>query len=59
MGTLVLGNVKEIYLSSELKDCEWQKGIPPEVMNNVGRMGGDFYAKTTDVFQLARATVNK
>lgn len=59
VGTLVLGNVKEIYLSSELKDCEWQKGIPPEIMNNVGRMGGDFYAKTTDVFQLARATVNK
>ncbi|MDH3257619.1 MAG: flavin reductase family protein [Nitrospinota bacterium] len=59
VGTLVLGNVKEIYLSSELKNYEWQKGIPPEVMNNVGRMGGDFYAKTTDVFQLARATVNK
>ena len=59
VGTLVLGNVKEIYLSNDLKDCEWQKGIPPEVMNNVGRMGGDFYAKTTDVFQLARATVNK
>lgn len=59
VGTLVLGNVKEIYLSDALKDCEWQKGIPPEIMNNVGRMGADFYAKTTDVFQLARATVNK
>lgn len=59
VGTLVLGNVKGIYLSSKLKDCEWQKGISPELMNNVGRMGGDFYAKTTDVFQLARATVNK
>ena len=59
VGTLVLGNVKEIYLSTELKDCEWQKGIPPEVMNNVGRMGGDFYTKTTDIFQMARATVDK
>lgn len=59
VGTLVLGNVMEIHLSNELKDYEWQKGIPPEVMNNVGRMGEDFYAKTTDVFQLARATVNK
>lgn len=59
VGTLVLGNVKEIFLSSALKDCEWQKGIPPEVMNNVGRMGADFYARTTDVFQMARATVNK
>jgi hypothetical protein len=59
VGTLVLGNVMEIYLSSELKDYEWQKGIPPEVMNNVGRMGGDFYTKTTDIFQMARATVDK
>ncbi len=59
VGTLVLGNVKEIYLSAGLKDCEWQKGIPPELMDNVGRMGEDFYTKTTDVFQMARATVNK
>lgn len=59
VGTLVLGNVKEIYLSTRLKDCEWQKGILPELMNNVGRMGGDFYTKTTDIFQMARATVNK
>ncbi len=59
VGTLVLGNVKEIYLSNALKDCEWQKGLPPETMNNVGRMGGDFYTKTTDIFQMARATVDK
>ncbi len=59
VGTLVLGNVKEIYLSAGLKDCEWQKGIPPKLMDNVGRMGEDFYTKTTDVFQMARATVNK
>ena len=59
VGTLVLGNVKEIYLSTRLKDCEWQKGILPELMNNVGRMGGDFYTKTTDIFQMARAAVNK
>lgn len=59
VGTLVLGNVKEIFLSVQLKDSEWQKGIAPERMNNVGRMGADFYTKTTDVFQMARATVNK
>ena len=59
VGTLVLGNVKEIFLSVQLKDSEWQKGISPERMNNVGRMGADFYTKTTDVFQMARATVNK
>ncbi len=59
VGTLVLGNVKEIYLSAGLKDIEWQKGIPPELLDNVGRMGEDFYTKTTDVFQMARATLKK
>jgi len=59
VGTLVLGNVKQIFLSVQLKDIEWQKGISPQRMNNVGRMGADFYSKTTDVFQMARATVNK
>lgn len=59
VGTLVLGNVKHIHLSTQLKDIEWQKGIPPKHMNNVGRMGADFYAKTSDVFELPRATVNK
>ena len=57
VGTLVLGNVKTIHLSRQLKDLDWQKGIAPEVMNNIGRMGADFYAKTSDVFQLPRATV--
>ncbi|WP_454062171.1 flavin reductase family protein [Candidatus Nitrospira salsa] len=59
VGTLVLGNVKHIHLSTRLKNIEWQKGISPERMNNVGRMGADFYAKTSDVFELPRATVNK
>jgi len=59
VGTLVLGNVKHIYLSTQLKDIEWKKGIAPELMDNVGRMGADFYAKTSDVFQMPRATVNK
>ncbi len=59
VGTLVLGNVKTIHLSAELKDCEWQKGISPRFMDNIGRMGGDFYAKTSEVFQMPRATVNK
>ncbi len=59
VGTLVLGNVKHIHLSIQLKDIEWQKGISPEHMGNVGRMGADFYAKTSDVFQMPRATVNK
>ncbi len=59
VGTLVLGNVKQIHLSTQLKNIEWQKGIAPELMDNVGRMGADFYAKTSDVFQLPRATVNK
>ena len=59
VGTLVLGNVINIYLSTHLKNIEWQNGISPERMSNVGRMGGDLYAKTSDVFQMPRATVNK
>lgn len=59
VGTLVLGNVKEISLSKKLTDGDWRKGIAPEIMNNVGRMGADYYAKTTDLFQMARPTVNK
>ena len=59
VGTLVLGNVREIHIASAWNDVEWQKGLPPERMNNVGRMGADYYARTSDLFQLARATVNK
>jgi len=59
VGTLVLGAVREIHLSDALKDVEWQKGIPPEIMNNVGRMGADYYTKTTDLFRLERPTVRK
>ena len=59
VGTLVLGNVITIHLSTQWKDIEWKKGISPERMNNVGRMGGDFYTKTSDVFQMPRATINK
>jgi len=59
VGTLVLGNVIIIHLSTQLNDIEWKKGISPERMNNVGRMGGDFYTKTSDVFQMPRATINK
>ena len=59
VGTLVLGNVKKIHLSTQLKHIEWKNGIAPEIMDNVGRMGGDFYTKTSDVFQMPRATVNK
>ena len=59
VGTLVLGNVKEILLSKKLADADWRKGIPPEIMNNVGRMGADHYTKTTDLFQMARPIINK
>ncbi|CAI2719139.1 flavin reductase family protein [Nitrospina watsonii] len=58
-GTLVLGDVREIHLSDSLKSVEWQKGIPPEMLNNVGRMGADFYTKTTDLFRMERPTVKK
>ncbi|NIP99300.1 MAG: hypothetical protein GWM98_01850 [Nitrospinaceae bacterium] len=59
VGTLVLGQVREIHLSNKLSDAEWQKGLPPETMDNVGRMGGDFYTRTTHVYRMPRATVDK
>lgn len=59
VGTLVLGNVQEILLSKGLDSSSWQKGMAPEVMNNVGRMGEDYYTKTSDLFRMPRATVNK
>lgn len=58
VGTLVLGQVREIHLSPDLSDVEWQKGIPPKRMDNVGRMGADYYTRTREIFQMARATVN-
>ncbi|GJL77854.1 MAG: hypothetical protein NPINA01_08430 [Nitrospinaceae bacterium] len=54
VGTLVLGNVREILLSKALSNVDWKKGLPPEIMKNVGRMGADYYTKTTDLFQLGR-----
>jgi len=54
VGTLVLGNVREILLSKEMSNIDWKKGLPPEIMQNVGRMGADYYTKTADLFQLDR-----
>lgn len=54
VGTLVLGNVREIMLSKEMSNVDWKKGLSPEIMKNVGRMGADYYTKTTDLFQLDR-----
>ncbi len=54
VGTLVLGNVKEIMLSKEISNIDWKKGLPPEIVKNVGRMGADYYTKTADLFQLGR-----
>ena len=54
VGTLVLGNVTEIMLSKKMLHIDWKKGLPPETLQNVGRMGADFYTKTSDLFQLGR-----
>lgn len=59
VGTLVLGDVKEIFLSRKLDLDRWQKGVPPEALDNVGRMGADYYSRTTEVFQLERPSVKK
>ncbi len=59
VGTLVLGQVEEIHLSKNLGDLEWQKGIVPEKLDNVGRMGADLYSRTRETFSMPRATVKK
>lgn len=60
VGTLVLGEVKEILLSRKLENIRWEKdGISPDIMNNVGRMGADYYSKTSDLFTLPRPTTKK
>lgn len=60
VGTLVLGRVHEILLSRKLEKVRWEEeGLPPDIMNNVGRMGGDYYSKTSDLFTLSRPTTKK
>jgi len=59
VGTLVLGNVREIMLSKEMSNVDWKKGLSPEIMKNVGRMGADYYTKTTDLFQMGRPDKKK
>jgi len=59
VGTLVLGDVNEILVSQKLHHLQWEKGIPPDRMNNVGRMGADHYVKTTDLFQMPRPVIKK
>lgn len=59
VGTLVLGNVARILLHKRLNPDNWKKGIPPQALNNAGRMGADYYAKTTRLFQLARPSVKQ
>jgi len=54
VGNLVIGYVREIFLSPELKEVGWEKGLPPEALDNVGRMGSSFYSKTRDVFEIKR-----
>ena len=59
VGTLVLGNVREIMLSKEISNVDWKKGLSPEIIKNVGRMGADYYTKTTDLFQMGRPDKKK
>ncbi|QPJ61617.1 MAG: flavin reductase family protein [Candidatus Nitronauta litoralis] len=59
VGTLVLGNVKKILISKALEKMDWKKGLPPEAVDNVGRMGGDYYTRTRDLFQIERPIVKK
>ncbi|NIQ00395.1 MAG: flavin reductase family protein [Nitrospinaceae bacterium] len=59
VGTLVLGNVRQILISKDLEVENWKQGLTPEMLDNVGRMGANFYSRTTDRFQMERPVVKK
>lgn len=59
VGNLVLGDVREIWITDQYQNIDWKQGLSPELLDNVGRMGADLYSRTSDRFSLVRATVPK
>ena len=51
-GTVVLLDVLSIYVRDDLLNDEG--AIKQGMLGSVGKMGGDWYAKTTDLFELKR-----
>ena len=51
-GNLVIGEIVLIHLAPYLRDSD--ERIDPRQLRSIGRMGGDFYSRTTDLFELPR-----
>jgi len=54
LNEFVLGEVLQIHV----KDEYWVNGeIQSTKLKTIGRMGGDFYSRTTDLFEMKRPVV--
>lgn len=52
---LVIGQVRLIHIDDAVLDAQGQ--VDPEKLRTIGRLGGDWYCRTTDRFALARPQV--
>jgi flavin reductase (DIM6/NTAB) family NADH-FMN oxidoreductase RutF len=51
-GNLVIGEVLTIHVSDDVLDADGK--VDPHKLRTVGRLGGDWYAHTSDLFELKR-----
>lgn len=51
-GNLVIGEVLVIYIADEVLDDK--KRIDPRKLRTIARLGGDYYCRTTDLFEMKR-----
>jgi len=56
-GSLVIGEVLRFHVADELEVDNFR--VDPARLNAIGRMGGPTYARTTDLFDLQRPTIQK
>ena len=53
-GNVVFGTVVSMHVSEEVLGADGQ--LDPRKLDTIGRMGGDFYTRTTDLFTIKRPT---
>jgi flavin reductase (DIM6/NTAB) family NADH-FMN oxidoreductase RutF len=51
-GNVVIGEVVHVKFDEKIVDARFH--VDPRALGAIGRMGGDVYARTTDLFELAR-----
>ncbi len=51
-GNLVIGEVLVIHVEERVLDGRGR--VDPRRLETIGRLGGDFYARTTDIFEMKR-----